>query len=72
MTTSWSDAIAELESKQGERNERLCAPAPMPDPERFAMLSAMQSDAEKIEELTMRWEEAQAELDQAERELAAM
>ena len=35
------------------------------------MLTAMQTDAEKIEELTMRWEKAQEELDVAERELAA-
>ncbi|UJR78851.1 ATP-binding cassette domain-containing protein [Sandaracinus amylolyticus] len=64
--------IAELEAKQAERNQKLCDPAvAMPDAERFAMLTAMQTDAEKIEELTGRWEHAQEELEAAEKELGA-
>ena len=62
--------IAELETKQAERNQKLCDPAlALPDQERFAMLSAMQTDAEKIEELTSRWEHAQEELEKAQKEL---
>jgi ATP-binding cassette subfamily F protein 3 len=58
--------IAELETLQRERNERLCDPAAFADDrERFATLTALQVDAEKIDELTMRWEAAQEELDRA-------
>ena len=63
--------IAELEEKQKERNDKLCAPEGFADDkERFSVLTALQVDAEKIEELTMRWEKAQEELDQAQAELA--
>ncbi len=62
--------IAELEVVQKERNDRLCDPAAFStDAERFTVLTALQVDAEKIEELTMRWESAQGELDQARAEL---
>jgi ATP-binding cassette subfamily F protein 3 len=62
--------IAELEKKQKERNDRLCDPAAFAnEAERFQVLTAMQVDAEKIEELTMRWESAQEELDHARKEL---
>jgi ATP-binding cassette subfamily F protein 3 len=65
------ERIAELEAKQAERNEKLCDPAVrLPDADRYAMLSALQTDAEKLEELTQRWEHAQAELDAAEKQLA--
>jgi ATP-binding cassette subfamily F protein 3 len=63
--------IGELEALQADRNAKLCDPAlKLPDKERYALIDALQVDAEKIEELTMRWEHAQKELDQAERELA--
>ena len=63
--------IAELEERQKERNDKLCAPEGFADDkERFSVLTALQVDAEKIEELTMRWEKAQEELDHAQAELA--
>ncbi len=56
--------IAELETKQKERNDQLCDPAAFgSEKDRFAVLTALQVDAEKIEELTVRWEAAQADLD---------
>ncbi len=62
--------IAELEAKQKERNDRLCDPAGFADDKaRFEVLTALQVDAEKIEELSMRWESAQEELDRARAEL---
>ncbi len=62
--------IAELEAKQKERNDRLCDPSAFADDRaRFEELTALQVDAEKIEELTMRWESAQEELDRARAEL---
>jgi ATP-binding cassette subfamily F protein 3 len=62
--------IAELEVLQKERNDRLCNPAAFAnDQERFSVLTALQVDAEKIEELTARWEGAQEELDRARAEL---
>jgi ATP-binding cassette subfamily F protein 3 len=65
--------VGELEDKQKERNDRLCHPASFAnDKERFETLTALQVDAEKIEELTMRWEEAQSELDRARAELDAL
>ena len=64
--------IAELETKQKERNEQLCDPtAQLPDAQRFAMLTAMQTDAEKVDELTLRWEAAQGELEKAEADVHA-
>ncbi|MGF1466354.1 MAG: ABC-F family ATP-binding cassette domain-containing protein [Sandaracinaceae bacterium] len=58
--------IAEIETKQAERNDRLCAPEGFAsEEERFAVLTAMQVDAEKLEELTGRWEHLQEELDRA-------
>ncbi len=63
--------IADLEEKQKERNDQLCDPSAFADEkERFTVLTALQVDAEKIEELTMRWEAAQEELDTARAELA--
>ena len=63
--------IAELEATQKERNDRLCDPKGFAtDAERFQVLSAMQTDAEKIDELTGRWEHAQEELERAEAELS--
>ena len=60
------ERIAELEEKQKARNARLCDPSAFEsDHERFAVLSELQVDAEKIEELTQRWERAQTELDAA-------
>ncbi|MGE3636385.1 MAG: ABC-F family ATP-binding cassette domain-containing protein, partial [Sandaracinaceae bacterium] len=62
--------IAELERVQSERNDKLCDPAGFAtDAERFAVLSALQVDAEKIEELTARWETTQEELEKAQAEL---
>ncbi|HEY8431463.1 MAG TPA: ABC-F family ATP-binding cassette domain-containing protein [Sandaracinaceae bacterium] len=62
--------IAELEAKQKERNDRLCDPSSFADErERFEVLTALQVDAEKIDELTMRWESLQEELDRARAEL---
>ncbi len=64
--------IAELEERQRERNDRLCHPSGFAnDAERFATLTSMQVDAEKIDELTSRWEGAQEELDRARSELEA-
>ncbi len=62
--------VAELEEKQKERNDRLCDPSGFAtEQERFAVLTSLQVDAEKMEELTMRWEAAQEELDAARAEL---
>ncbi|MCB9596399.1 MAG: ABC-F family ATP-binding cassette domain-containing protein [Sandaracinaceae bacterium] len=64
--------IDELEAAQKKRNDQLCDPAAFAnDAERFAVLTALQVDATKIEELTMRWEAAQEELEQAQAELRA-
>jgi ATP-binding cassette subfamily F protein 3 len=64
--------IAEIETKQKERNDRLCNPSGFAnEKERFETLTALQVDAEKMEELTMRWENAQEELDKAKAELEA-
>jgi len=58
--------IEKLEAKQKERNDQLCDPAGFEsDKERFSVLSALQTDASKIEELTMRWEKTQEELESA-------
>jgi len=57
------DALASL---QRERNDRLCDPGAFADPnERYRVLTELQVDAAKIEELTMRWETAQEELEAA-------
>jgi len=64
--------IGELESLQKERNDRLCDPNGFAsDQERFAVLTELQKDAEKIEELTARWEGAQEQLERAQAELEA-
>jgi ATP-binding cassette subfamily F protein 3 len=64
--------IAEIEQKQKERNDRLCNPSSFAnDKERFEVLTALQVDAEKMDELNMRWEHAQAELDKARADDAA-
>jgi ATP-binding cassette subfamily F protein 3 len=64
------ERVAELEDEQKRRNERLCDPNGFADEaERQQLLTALQVDAEKIEELTMRWESAQEELDRAQAEL---
>ncbi|MBX3275379.1 MAG: ABC-F family ATP-binding cassette domain-containing protein [Sandaracinaceae bacterium] len=63
--------IDALETAQKARNERLCDPGGFAsDAERFETLTALQVDAGKIEELTMRWEEVQAELEAAQAALA--
>ena len=60
--------IAEIETKQAERNERLCDPAAaLTDKDRFALLDGLQVDQTKLDELTERWEKAQKELDEKER-----
>ncbi len=65
------ERIAALEAAQKERNDRLCDPAGFPsDAERYAVLTALQVDAAKIEELTARWEGAQEELEAAQAALA--
>ncbi|MCC7535755.1 MAG: ATP-binding cassette domain-containing protein [Deltaproteobacteria bacterium] len=59
--------IADLEKAQAERNARLCDPAvDLAHDARFAMLTALQVEQEKIDELTMRWEEVAAELEREE------
>lgn len=58
--------IEDLEKEQKKRNEQLCDPAAFAsDQERFQVLSALQVDATKIEELTNRWETASEELESA-------
>ena len=64
------ERIAELEDKQKARNDRLCDPSAFAnEAERFSVLTELQVDAEKIEELTTRWESAQTELERAQAEL---
>ncbi|MFK7990618.1 MAG: ABC-F family ATP-binding cassette domain-containing protein, partial [Sandaracinaceae bacterium] len=56
--------IGKLEEKQAERNEQLCHPEKFEsDAQRFEVLTALQVDAAKIEELSGRWESAQEELE---------
>jgi hypothetical protein len=55
--------IAALEQTQTERSSELSKPETYADRERYGeLLSAYQSDAEKLEELIARWERTQAEL----------
>ena len=64
------ERIGALEAEQKKRNDQLCDPNGFAsEKERFAVLSALQTDAEKIEELTARWESAQEELEKAQAEL---
>jgi len=64
--------IEQLEAAQAERNDKLCDPAGFADDaERFEVLTALQVDAAKIEELTARWEATQEELDEAQASLAS-
>jgi ATP-binding cassette subfamily F protein 3 len=64
--------IAELEGEQKARSTALADPAVYADDkQRAQLLVAYQRDADKLEELTGRWEIAVAELEQAEAELAA-
>ncbi|MCA9608280.1 MAG: ABC-F family ATP-binding cassette domain-containing protein, partial [Myxococcales bacterium] len=66
------ERIDALESAQKERNDRLCDPNGFAsDGERFEVLTALQVDAAKIDELTMRWETAQEELEAAQAALAS-
>ncbi len=58
--------IEELEAQQKERNDKLCDSAGFAsDKERFDTLTQLQIDAAKIEELTMRWEKTQEEIEAA-------
>ena len=60
--------IEALEEKQKERNQMLCDPAGFKsEGERFEVLTSLQVDAAKIEELTARWETTQEEIERAKR-----
>jgi ATP-binding cassette subfamily F protein 3 len=64
--------IAALEADQKLRSTALADPATYADDKlRARLLSEYQQDADKLEQLTGRWEIAVAELEQAEAELAA-
>ena len=64
--------IASLEADQKQRSAALADPETYADDaKRRDLLAAYQRDADKLEELTGRWETASAELEQAEAELAA-
>ena len=64
--------IEKLEAAQAEHNAKLCDPAGFADDsERFEVLTALQVNATKIEELTARWETAQEQLDEAQAALAS-
>ncbi len=64
--------IAALEAEQKQRSAALADPATYADDAlRARLLNEYQRDADKLEELTGRWETASAELEQAEAELAA-
>ncbi|MCA9717551.1 MAG: ABC transporter ATP-binding protein, partial [Myxococcales bacterium] len=62
--------ISALEGEQRTRSAALADPAVYEDDaRRDALLSEYQRDADKLEELTARWEIAQGELEEAEAEL---
>ena len=62
--------ISTLEDEQRARSTALADPAVYEDEaRRGALLSEYQRDADKLEELTARWEIAQGELEEAEAEL---
>ena len=64
--------ITKLEEEQSERSRLLSDPEVYADSKRRdELLSSYQKSADKLEELTGRWEVAQEELDQAEAEFAA-
>ena len=64
--------IAALEADQKQRSAALADPATYADDKlRARLLTEYQQDADKLEQLTGRWEIAVAELEQAEAELAA-
>ena len=64
--------IAALEADQKQRSGALADPATYADDKlRARLLTEYQQDADKLEQLTGRWEIAVAELEQAEAELAA-
>ena len=64
--------IAKLESQQAERSAQLSDAEVYADASRRdQLLSAYQKGADKLEELTARWEGAAEELERAEAELAA-
>jgi ATP-binding cassette subfamily F protein 3 len=65
------DRIAALETEQKKRSELLEDPAVyQDDAKRFALLTELQVDAAKIEELTERWAAIHEEIEKAEAELA--
>jgi len=64
--------IAELEAEQKRRSAALADPATYADDKlRARLLNEYQQDADKLEQLTGRWEISVAELEQAEAELVA-
>jgi ATP-binding cassette, subfamily F, member 3 len=64
--------IAALEAEQKQRSTALADPATYADDKlRASLLNGYQQDADKLEELTRRWEISVAELEQLEAELAA-
>ena len=64
--------IAGLEAEQKARSAQLADPATYADDKlRASLLNGYQQDADKLEELTRRWEITVAELEQVEAELAA-
>ena len=55
--------IAELETRQGTRSAELSQPDVYADKDRYgSLLSSFTEDQKKLEELMLRWEQAQAEL----------
>jgi ATP-binding cassette subfamily F protein 3 len=70
--TDLEERITALEAEQAGRSQLLADPAVYEDgARRDQLISAYQSAASKLEELTGRWEMAQEELDSAEAEMAA-
>jgi ATP-binding cassette subfamily F protein 3 len=67
------ERISEIETEQAERSSQLSDPAVYDDSERRnTLLKEFQEAAEKIEELTGRWEHAQEELEAAQAEVARL